>query len=182
MATTKQIRRRALSLGILCFLCLFVAAEPFRIANASINQANTMACCMGKTAGHCDSGIPAKKVPPLKSEPMCGLENAVVEDDTITIVAEPVPESRHSHSQTVESTSSQPAAKAASLSSPCPMDCSACATTATRQQKRERGIVHSTNHHAVSPATSSKYEDQSLLFSSSDHWPQTIPRGPPTRR
>ena len=179
MATTKHIRRRVLSLGILCFVCLFVAAEPFRIANASLNQANTMACCVGKAAGHCDSGIPAKKVPPPTSEPMCGLEKAEAEDDGITIVAEPAVESSHSHSQAAETTSSQPAAESASLSRPCNMECGACATSASRQQKRERSVLLSTTYHAASLTTSSKYEDESLFLSSSDNWPRTIPRGPP---
>ncbi|HKG48175.1 MAG TPA: hypothetical protein VKB02_15675 [Pyrinomonadaceae bacterium] len=181
MATTKHIRRRALSLGILCFLCLFVAAEPFRLANASLNQANTMACCAGKAAGHCESGIPAKKVPPPKSEPMCGLEAAGPEDDGITIVAEPV-ESSHSHSQTAETTTSQPAAESASLSRPCNMECGACATSATRQQKRERSLLLASTYQVASLTTSSKYQDNSLFLSSSDNWPQTIPRGPPAGR
>ena len=182
MATTKHIRHRILSIGVLFFLCLFVAAEPFRIVNASLNTANTMPCCVGKTAGHCESGIAAKKVPPPKSEPMCGLKGAELEDDGITIVAEPVVEAPHSHTQTAEASSSQPAAESASLSSPCQMDCSTCATAATRQQKRERSVLLSSTYEAASVTTSSKYEDKSLHFSSSDNWPRTIPRGPPARR
>jgi hypothetical protein len=182
MAAKKHRKHKFLSFGILCFVCLFVASEPFRIANASLNEANMMACCVGKAAGHCDSGIPVKKIAPPVSEPMCGLDQAEREDDDITIVAEPVIESPHSHSQSAESTSSQPAAESASLSRPCNMECGACATTASRQQKRERSIVLSNAYKAASLVTSSKYEDESLLFSSSDHWPQTIPRGPPARR
>ena len=181
MAATKHRKHKFLSLGVLCFVCLFVASEPFRIANASLDTASTMACCVGKTEGHCDSGIAAEKVPPPKSEPMCGLEGAEMEDDGITIVAKPIAESPHSHSQPAGTNSSQPAAESASLSSPCEMDCGACATTANRQQKRERSIVPSNNQHAVSSARSSKYEDDSLLFSSTDKWPRTIPRGPPAR-
>src|SRR3954452_11063472 len=89
--TMKHIRHRILSVGVLFFLCLFVAAEPFRIANAALDKAE-MPCCAGK-AGHCDSGIAAKKVPPPKSEPMCGLHGAEMENDGITIVAEPAAES-----------------------------------------------------------------------------------------
>src|SRR5215212_10968572 len=127
MAAKKHRKHKFLSLGILCFVCLFVASEPFRIVNASLNTPSTMPCCVGKTAGHCESGIAAKKVPPPKSEPMCGLKGAELEDDGITIVAEPVVESQHSHSHSAETSSSQPAAESASLSSPCQMDCSACA-------------------------------------------------------
>ena len=173
----KRIKHRALSLGVLFFLCLFVAAEPFRIANAALEKANSMPCCAGK-AGHCESGIAAKKVRPPKAEPMCGLKGAHAEDDGITIVAEPVSESPHSHSQTAESSSSQPAAESASLNSPCHMDCASCAAGATRQQKRE-SIVLSNTYHATSATTSAKYEDESLLFSSSHNWPRINPRGPP---
>lgn len=179
MAARKHRKHKLLSLGVLCFVCLFVAAEPFRIANASLDKASTMACCVGKTEGHCDSGITAKKVPPPKSEPMCGLHGAEMEADGITIVAQPIAEAPPSHIG--ESSSSQPAAESASLSSPCQMECGACATSATRQQKRERSIVQSKTSHAPSLTTASNYEDKSLLFSSSDNWPQINPRGPPAR-
>ena len=182
MAAKKHRKQRVLSLGILFFVCLFVASEPVRIANASLDKASAMACCVGKTAGHCDSGIAAKKVAPPKSEPMCGLHGAEMENDGITIIAEPVAESPHSHSQTAESSSSQPAAESASLSSPCHMDCGACATAATRQSKRERSIALSNAYEAEPVSTLSRYEEESLLFSSTDNWPQTIPRGPPARR
>lgn len=174
----KHVRHRILSLGVLLFLCLFVAAEPFRIAHASLDKANTMPCCVGKAAGHCESGIAAKKVPPPQ-EPMCGLEEPARDDDAITIVAEPITESSHSHSQLAGSSSAQPAVTSASLSSPCHMDCGTCATSTSRQQKRERSVIMSQTYAAASPTTSSKYEDQSLLLSSNDNWPRTIPRGPP---
>ncbi len=175
----KHIRHRLLSIGVLFFLCLFVAVEPFRIANAALDKANTMPCCVGK-AGHCDSGIAAKKVPPPKSEPMCGLKDAQLENDGITIVAEPVTESPHSHSQTAESNSSQPRAESNSLGQPCHMDCSSCAASATRQQKRERSIVQPNRQQTSSVTTPSFYEEKVLLFSSKDNSEQASPRGPPS--
>jgi hypothetical protein len=186
MFTKKHKRNSYLSIAVLCFLCLFVAAEPVRIVNASLTKASTMACCAGKAGGHCESGIAAKRVPPPKREPMCGLKGAQLEDDGITLIvesaAEPVAESQHSHSQTAESKSSQPAAESASLSRPCHMDCGACASSASRQQKRERSIVHANTHHATPPATTSRYEEKSLLFSSSDSGHRINPRGPPVSR
>ena len=182
MAAKKHRKHRVLSLGILFFVCLFVASEPVRIANASLDKANAMACCVGKAAGHCESGVAAKKVPPPKSEPMCGLHDAEAEDDGITIVAQPVAESQHVHGQAAESSSSEPAAESASLSQPCHMECASCAASATRQQKRERSIVLSNSYQTTSLTTSLKYEDKSLLFSSTDNWPGTVPRGPPARR
>lgn len=180
MAAKKHIKHKIFSLGVLCFLCLFVAAEPFRIANASLDKASTMACCVGKTEGHCESGIAAKKVPPPKSEPMCGLHGAEMEHDGITIVAEPIPESSHSHSQTAETNSSHPGAESNALSQPCRMDCASCAASATRQQKREKSIVQPNRHQNSSAARASLYKEQALLFSSDENSEQASPRGPPS--
>ncbi len=177
MATMKYKRNRALSIGVLFFLCLFVAAEPFRIANASLDKANTMPCCVGK-AGHCESGIVAKKVPPPKSEPMCGLHGAEMENDGITIVAEPVVESPHRHA--AETNSSYPGAESKSLGQPCHMDCASCAASATRQQKRERTLVQAIRQQTSSVTTQSRYEEHALLFSSNENWEQASPRGPPS--
>ena len=177
MASRKHRKHKLLSLGVLCFVCLFVAAEPFRIANASLNQANTMPCCVGK-AGHCDSGIAAKKVPPPKSEPMCGLHGAEMENDGITIVAEPVVESPHSHSHAAETNSSYPGAESKSLGQACHMDCTSCAASAARQQ-RERTLVQPIRQQTSSVTTQSLYEEQALLFSSNENWEQASPRGPP---
>jgi len=179
MATRKHKRNRVLSIGVLFFLCLFVAAEPFRIANASLDKANSMPCCVGK-AGHCESGIAAKKVPPPKSEPMCGLHGAEMENDGITIVAEPVVESPHSHSQSAETNSSYPGAESNSLGQPCHMDCASCAASATRQQKRERTLVQAIRQQPSSVTMQSRYEEQALLFSSNEKWEQASPRGPPS--
>ena len=175
----KHIRHRILSVGVLFFLCLFVAAEPFRIANAALDKADTMPCCAGK-AGHCESGIAAKKIPPPKSEPMCGLHGARMENDGITIVAEPIGESSHSHSHTAESNSSQPSAESKSLGRPCHTDCSSCAANAAGQQKRERSIVQASRQQTSSVTTRSFYEEQVLLFSSVENLEQASPRGPPS--
>jgi hypothetical protein len=112
---------------------------------------------------------------------MCGLHGAEMENDGITIVAEPIAESPHSHSQNAETNSSYPAAESNSLGQPCHMDCASCAASATRQQRRERSVVLSNTYQATSLTTSSKYEDASLLFSSTDNWPPIHPRGPPAR-
>src|SRR3712207_190654 len=124
MATRKHRRHKPFRNGVLCLLCFFVAfsfiAPLLPIASASSDT--TMPCCIGK-AGHCDSGIAPKQVLPPTSEPMCGLKEATMEDDGITIVAQPSQiQSQHSHSQKAEASSSQPAAESASLSEPCRMD------------------------------------------------------------
>src|ERR1700752_3887297 len=138
-------------------IALSFIATLIPVASASLTKSTTMACCVGK-AGHCDSGLTAKKVPPPKSEPMCGMHGAEMEDDGITIVAQPVAEpshaeSQHSHSHTAETNSSQPAPESASSSQPCHMNCASCATAATRQQKRDRNTVQPTTYQNASLTT-----------------------------
>jgi len=180
MAAKEFIKPKQLYRAALCFLCLFVAlsfiAPLLPIANAS---SDTMPCCASK-GGHCDSGIAAKRVPPPTSEPMCGLKGATMENDGITIVAEPVhTKAQHSHSRTAGSSSSSPAAGSASLSRPCHMDCGACATGSSRQQKRERGVVQPSAERTASLLLLLQVESQPLFFSSNEDWKQISPRGPP---
>ena len=186
MTTMKHSRHNPFINGILCLLCLFVAlsfvAPLLPIANASSDS--TMPCCKGK-AGHCDSGIAPKRVLPPTSEPMCGLKEATMEDDGITIVAEPSQtESPHSHSHNASSLdgsdSSRTAAESASLSQPCQMDCGACLTGSARSQKRERVLAQEFALRFSSPANPDRFKYLSLLFSSNEDWEQTSPRGPPS--
>lgn len=187
IARYKQIvtlRRKVARPFVAMTIALSFIATLIPVASASLTKSSTMACCIGKTAGHCDSGITAKKVPPPKSEPMCGLDGAKMEDDGITIVAQPVTqpspaESQHSHSHAAETNSSQPAAESASLSQPCDMNCASCAAVATRQQKRERNAFQTITYQNASLTTLSFDEDQLLLFSSNEDWEHVIPRGPP---
>src|ERR1041384_1325585 len=187
IARYKQIvtlRRKAVHPLVAITIALSFIATLIPVASASLTKSSTMACCAGK-AGHCDSGIAAKKVPPPKSEPMCGLHGAEMENDGITIVAQPVAEpshaeSQHSHSHTAERNSSQPAAESASLSQPCHMNCASCATVATRQQKRDRNTVEPTTYQNASLTTQSFDDEHTLLISSNGNWEHVIPRGPPS--
>ncbi len=187
IARYKQIvplRRRVARPFVAMTIALSFVATLIPVASASLTKSSTMACCVGKTAGHCDSGISAQKVPPPKSEPMCGLDGAEMEDDGITIVAQPVAQPSHaesqlSHSHAVEINSSQTVAESTSLSQPCNMNCASCAAVASRQQKRERNTVQPTIYQNASSTTLSFDEDRTLLFSSNEDWEHVIPRGPP---
>ena len=183
MDTMKHITHRRFANGIRYLLCLMVVlsftAPLISIVSAS-SGSDTMPCCVGK-AGHCDSGIAPKQVLPPTSEPMCGLKGATMEDDGITIVAQPSQtESPHSHSRTAGTSSTQPAAESASLSEPCRMDCGACLTGSTRTQKRERALLQTVALRLSSTATPDRFNYLSLLVSSNDDWKQTSPRGPPS--
>ncbi|HEX7771147.1 MAG TPA: hypothetical protein VF435_01925, partial [Pyrinomonadaceae bacterium] len=134
-------------------------------------------------AGHCDSGIAPKQVLPPTSEPMCGLKEATMEDDGITIVAQPSetesPQHSHSHSH-AGTNGSQPAAESASVSQPCRMDCGACLASSTRTQKRERILAQAIALPLSSSTTAQRFSYLSLSFSSNVDWKQTSPRGPPS--
>src|SRR5215216_7728052 len=179
----RHSRNKRFAIGIRILLCLLVAlsftAPLISIVSAS-SGSNTMPCCAGKA--HCDSGIAPKQVLPPTSEPMCGLKEATMEDDGITIVAQPSQtESQHSHSHKAEtSSSSGPAAESASLSGPCRMDCGACLAGSSRTQKRERAIVQAIALRSSTTVTPDRFNYLSLLFSSNEDWRQTSPRGPPS--
>jgi hypothetical protein len=183
IARYKQIvpsgRRLSHLVAITIALSFFATLVP--IANASFNKSSAMPCCAGKSA-HCDSGIAPKKPLQPKPEPMCGLKTASLEeDDGITIVAESShAESHYSHSQTAETGSSRNAAESASLSGPCRMDCGACATASSRQQKRERGVFQPLAYQISTLTALPGFENLSVLFSSNEDWHQTSPRGPPS--
>ena len=154
-------------------LSFFATLVP--IAGAS---SATMPCCVGKAAGHCESGIPAMKVPPPPPEPMCGLDNSEFEDDRNTIVAEPSHNDPHdSFSQTAERTSH--AAETNSLEKPCQMECGACAASSSRQQRRERSIAQAATSNNPLLSIHSRFGNQPFSFSSNEDWEQTSPRGPP---
>ena len=182
----KHNRHNRFAIGIRGLLCLLVALSftaPLIPIVSTSSGSSTMPCCVGN-AGHCDSGIAPKQVLPPTSEPMCGLKEATVEDDGITIVAEPSQtESPHSHSHNASldgSDSSRTAAESASLSQPCQMDCGACLAGSTRTQKRERVLAQEFALRFSSPTIPDRFNYQSLLFSSNQDWKQTSPRGPPS--
>ena len=161
MHTKKHKKYQKLSKSILCFcvaLSFFATLVP--IASAA-NDA--MPCCVGK-AGHCDSGIGQKRVPPPPAEPMCGLDN-------ITVVAEPPV------SQTAETTSH--AAESTSVSKPCQMECGACTASVSRTQRRERGIAQPATSLNPTIVAHFRFENQPFYFLSYEDWAQTSPRGPP---
>ena len=183
MAIMKHSRHKRIANGVLCFLCLLVAlsftAPLIPIVSAS-SGLNTMPCCKGK-AGHCDSGIAPKQVLPPTSEPMCGLKEATMDDDGITIVAQPsqTKSHHHSHGPAAETDGSQPAAESASLGQPCRMDCGACLASSSRTQKRDRVLAQAIALQLSSPTTVDRFSYLSLPFSSNVDWKQTSPRGPP---
>lgn len=168
--TGRRIANRLIAITIaMSFLAMLL---PIAVASAT----NTMACCTGKTAGHCESEIAAEKVPEPEPEPMCGLTDPHADGDEITIVAAPATNESH-HS--AETSSSGPAAESLSLARPCEMDCCACAVASSRRQRRDDGSAEFIARLLSPGTTRSQFESVSLSFSSNVDWEQTSPRGPP---
>lgn len=167
-------------------IALSFIATLVPIAIASSNKSGTMPCCVGKDAGHCESGIPAPKVSLPEPEPMCGITTPEAGNDGITIVAESShQESPHSHGQTAESglsnaetSASESAAESAWLGQECHTDCCACVSGLARNQ-RERGTVYTNFRQSSTSKKLSYLEASPLLFLSDTDWEQTSPRGPP---
>jgi hypothetical protein len=180
-------------LAITIAVSFFAMLVP--VASASWEKSGVMACCIGKEAGHCDSGLAGHKPsPPPKPEPMCGLTSENL--DAIIVVAEP---STHSHNsrRSAESSSSQAGAEtlagaeteadaeskvsveSASLGRPCPMNCGACTASTSRFQKRQKDIIQTRTFHHSAPRSITRFEHLSRVFSSDKSWTHINPRGPP---
>jgi hypothetical protein len=165
-------------LAITIALSFFAMWVP--IAGAAWGKSGVMACCIGKEAGHCDSGfMAAEPPPPPEPEPVCGSHSAT--SDSITIVAEPYTDS-HTSSRNAEiqdNAESEATVESASLSRPCPMDCGACTASTSRVQKRQKDIIQAKTFHSSAPGAITRFEDLSRVSSANESWTNINPRGPP---
>ncbi|HEX2272058.1 MAG TPA: hypothetical protein VHH35_21125 [Pyrinomonadaceae bacterium] len=171
-----RFRRFAISLASWSLLLVIISsfAATFLPLITSAEE-STMACCVGKTEGHCDSGLTAPKAPQPEPEPMCGMTSpAVLNPDEVTSVAEPV----HTHESSATSSSTSPAAESNTVEQQCQMDCGAC-TTATSRHKRD-SLALQRIAHRTQTTTTVRFEESKPLFSSNDDWTQISPRGPPS--
>ena len=155
------VKRIVAVLIALSFIAMVVPVGTVSFAGEA-----TMACCEGKVAGHCDSGLKAKKPEP-KPEPICGLKNAAISDE-ITVVAETTTDNNPSHDAVTHS----------SISKPCHADCCASGSW-SKQSKRERGPVRviARESHASTPKP--VVETLKPVAESKHALENIIPRGPP---
>ena len=151
------------------FIAILVAvsfvAMLVPIASATRDEGSVMACCIGKDADHCDSGLTNHKPPPPPSEPMCGLTPAGAESQAGV--------------DSQANAETEVTAEAVSISKPCPMSCGACTATASRLQKRQKDFIQARTSHISQSGATSRFESLSLVFSSDERRTQVSPRGPP---
>jgi len=141
------------------FAVLMVCLLSSFLAISTAFAQSGMDCCAGKAVGHCHARLKVRKPPP---EPMCGAK-ASVENDA-----------RGEDSTGAETTSRI----RVTVSRSCDRECSGCATSQTKQQKRfgTGGAVELSNS-ALANRVKQAHFGRSL---SSDHTVEPFsPRGPP---
>ena len=157
-----HLRRLAISIAsrlLACFVALSFFAMLVPVGTASAEKETIMACCVGKKAGHCDSGLAAKKSAP--------------QHDHDTIVADA--DDSDSHDSSLRS-----AAESTAVRNPCNPECCAATSTARSQQKRERGTAQAKIQHNTPAVILFVTDNTPSSVSSSDYWAQISPRGPPS--
>ena len=170
-----RLRQFAISLASRFLLLVIISSFALSfLPLVTSAEESTMACCVGKTEGHCDSGLTTPKASQPKPEPMCGLTSpAVLNLDEVTVAAEPV----HTHESSATSSNS-PAAESDTVEQQCQMDCGAC-TTATSRHKRD-SIALERVVYRYQVTTTVRFEESKPLFSSNEVWTRISPRGPPS--
>ena len=162
------------------FLAVFILSSfAVTLLPLTGSSAQSMACCIGKLEGHCNSGLKAHKPappPPSDNDPMCGLKSQPLTAeslDAVTVTADPVQESEAHDAK-------GNAFKHLSVGQHCHMDCGACATSASRH-KRQKDAVPAKLTHAPATIAIAHVENWAPIFSSNQNWTRISPRGPPAR-
>jgi len=161
----KQSRLKRVTIAIVSRCLATVVAASFLATLLPIYRASakSMACCVGKTASHCHSGLTSEE-----SSPRPNHNTIVATDDT-------------DPSLRGENTSRRSAAESTAVRNLCHSDCCACSVSTVRQQqKRERATAQAKVHHDLPLRISSRSENIASVVSSDGYWAQTSPRGPPS--
>lgn len=170
----RYLTRSFVSRLIAVLILSSVAVTQLAVVSTLAEQ-STMPCCVGKSEGHCESGLTTPKAPEPVSEPMCGLPSAAtpaLDLDEVTIIAEPA------HADSHSSSSSSPVAESNTVENPCQMDCGACAT-ATSRHKRDNAVLSRVISRSLT-TTTIRFAEANPLFSSPEAWSRINPRGPPS--
>jgi hypothetical protein len=159
----KENRFRRLSIAIVsrllaCLVALSFLAILVPVGTASAEQQTLMACCIGKKAGHCESGLSSKKSAP--------------QHDHNTIVADG--EENGSHDSSLRT-----AAESTAVRNPCSPECCGTVSTVRPQQKRERGTAQAKVRYHAPAAIVFATGNTPASVSSSAYLSQISPRGPP---
>jgi hypothetical protein len=170
--------------GVCLILSFFAPLISVKVS-ASSATTGAMACCIGKSSGHCSASLLRKHRPQPKPEPMCGRRNQSSGDGMTVVVASSNPQeesgqdSAASQSSTVDSHNPSSHALHASFAPPCHTDCCGNSAVAVRQPRpRSAGILPNANHSARL-LTAHSHELLNTTFNSNEAVKRPRPRGPP---
>jgi hypothetical protein len=169
MKLTLQVNRfKSLTIPFVSRLLALVILTSFIVSQISIvstlAEESSMPCCVGKTEGHCDSGLTKPKPRPVITEPMCGLKWSPP-------VSAPV-------NKITFATNDPVAVDAAAVEKECQMDCGACATV-TARHKRQKSLVQARVTQEAPATITTTFNHVVSVCSSNENWTQINPRGPP---
>lgn len=166
--TLHRNRLRSLTKSCVSRFVALLILSSFAVALlpiVSTSAEESMPCCAGKSAEHCDSGLTAPKPRPVITEPMCGLDWTPPSHD-VKAVTKPITDP-----VSVDSTS---------VEQDCQMDCGACAAVTSRHKRQKSFGADRVTDDAPATVTS-RFDDSSSFHSSNENWTRINPRGPPAR-
>jgi hypothetical protein len=183
--TRVSIANRAarMVVGGYLFLSFFTPLVSLNVFASS--PPGAMACCIGKSSGHCSSGLLKKVRVRPKPEPMCGA-NSRTADDEMTVVATPSSADDENNAPESQATAEDPQMGSASsrvsayVVGPCAVTCCAALCSAVRQpQPRENSVLPASGRRVIPLQTPVKKDFPNRLFYSDVSSKQSSPRGPP---
>ena len=169
MRLTSPVNRfKSLTIPFVSRLLALVILSSFVVSQISIvstlAEESSMPCCVGRTEGHCDSGLTKPKPRPVITEPMCGLKSSP-------------PASAPAH-KIIVATDDPVAVDAAAVEKECQMDCGACATV-TPRHKRQKSLIQARVTEEAPATIVTTFNHAVSVYSSNENWTQINPRGPP---
>jgi hypothetical protein len=165
---------------VLSFFTPLVSLNAFASSPTGV-----MACCIGKSSGHCSSGLLKKVRVRPKPEPMCGAKSRTARDE-MTVVATSSSADDENKAPESQATAedprmgSAPSSFSAYFVGQCAVTCCAALANAVRQpQPRENSDLPVAGRRVLPLQTPVSNGFHSRLCNSDDASKQSIPRGPP---
>jgi hypothetical protein len=167
-AITISIARRLTASALTASIIATIV--PVVVSSSSLGNSSTMACCIGKSEGHCNAGLHLRKPVQPEPEPMCGAKTVQLVDAVTIVVDEIVSEAPEA---------SRAALETPRISRPCPLDCSTGTASATRQQRKEKSVGRSFVSPLTLPRILIEQNFSAVACQSTASLEHISPRGPP---
>jgi hypothetical protein len=164
---------------VLSFFTSLVALNAF--ASSPIGA---MACCIGKSSGHCSSGLLKKVRVRPKPEPMCGAKSRTADELTVVSTSSSADDENNAPESQATAKDPQMGSAPSSFSAyfvgQCAVTCCAALGNAVRQpQPRENSVLPAAGWRVLPPQTPVNNDFLPRLFNSGVASKRSTPRGPP---